>query len=422
MGDCITPAAISDIASKDTGRIVGTIAKCLAANSPYMSILKGGVFESGVGDQVRSVVQMQGAPGDSLAEPAFINDTDIAGTRGLQDLSDVTEFTYRLKSKRGYGPRVNVKNGYAAFKDSYLRAEDALAKTVTQYINSDIRAQLTRQSASKFICNSTVAFDQAFKGGNETDIATQFVQTLPNATPTFKAIHALARYIKEALFAEMFPAGDKGQAHFKVIAEADVIEAWRAETGVNTTLLSFVNGSYTLGEKALSSYSFEQSPAYRGLAFAVDQRPQRALGFISGGGSAGDLNLVDPIVRIPNVGKNTSYSKANPMWLTAPYGVLHLIADGSFERQVPERYVGEGTFKFAPQLAMGELEWHYIKDNDCNVFGDFGNHIYQITRAYKPLRPQHIVSVFYKRSVTDLGLTAATAPTLLSSDGGVYTP
>ena len=100
--------------------------------------------------------------------------------------------------------------------------------------------------------------------------------------------------------------------------------------------------------------------------------------------------------------------------------MLHIVADGSFERQVPERYVGEGSFKFAPQLAMGELEWSYNKDNDCNQFGDFGQHIYQITRAYKPLRPQFVCSVLYKRDVTDLGLSAATAPTQLSSGGGIY--
>lgn len=417
MGDCITPAELSDIASKDTTRIQGTIAKCLAANSPYMAILKGGVFESGLSDEVKSIVQMQAAPGDSLAEPSFVNDTEVCGTSGAQDLSDVAEYTYRLQSKRGFGPRVCVKKGYAAFKSSYLASEDSLAKLITQYINADIRAQLTRKSASKFVCSTALEFNEAFKGGQETDIDIQFGDDLPNAAPSFKAVHAIARYIKEALFAEMFPAGDKGQAHFRIIAESDVIEAWRAETGVNSTLLAFVSGGYQLGDKALSSYSFETAPAYRGLAFATDQRPQRALGFKENG----DLDLVNPVVLVPNVGKNTSSAKVNPMWLTAPYGVIHLIAEGSFERQVPERYVGEGSFKFAPQLHMGELEWSYIKDNDCNVFGDYGNHIYQITRAYKPLRPQHIVSILYKRNEVDLGLVSATAPTLLSSDGSEYT-
>jgi hypothetical protein len=83
-----------------------------------------------------------------------------------------------------------------------------------------------------------------------------------------------------------------------------------------------------------------------------------------------------------------------------------LTAEGTFERQTPEQYTGEGTFKFAPQLHGGELEWHYVKDNDINEWGDFGRHHYQIERAYTPLRPQHIVPVIYKRPQVDLGLTA----------------
>jgi hypothetical protein len=43
------------------------------------------------------------------------------------------------------GPHVNVKQGYGAFKSSYLTAEDSLRKLVTQYINADVQAQLGHQ-------------------------------------------------------------------------------------------------------------------------------------------------------------------------------------------------------------------------------------------------------------------------------------
>ena len=56
---CDTPSDISDIASKDVNRIVGVIAKALAANSPYMNVINGGVFPSGTSDAIRSIVQMQ---------------------------------------------------------------------------------------------------------------------------------------------------------------------------------------------------------------------------------------------------------------------------------------------------------------------------------------------------------------------------
>jgi hypothetical protein len=407
MGDCITPAAASDIARKDTNRLIGSVARTLAANSPFINVLRGGTFPSGTSDTVRTAVQMQAAPGDSLALPTFVCDIDLCGQVGLQDLTDAIEYTTKLESKRGFGPRVCVKKGYAAFKSSYLAAEDSMKKLVTQYINSDVRAQLYLRSASKFTAAVGYDFTSLFTGGNETDIGVQFAPILPTGPMSFKALHYLARYIKENLFAEMFDVGGKGMPHFKVIASADQIELFREESGVKDVLLSFVNGSYKFGEDSLRGYSWASAGAYRGLAFGIDQRPLRATGFKANG----DLNLVDPVTIVTNSAKNTAYAKLNPAWASAPYEVGFLIAENSFERLVPERFVGEGSFRWNPQLHMGELDWHYEIDNDCNVWGDFGWHKYQIIRAYKPVRPQFVVPFLYRRCTADLGLAACDVPT-----------
>lgn len=397
-GQCLTPATLSDIAKKDTSRLVGTIAKALAANSPFINLIGGGVVPSGVSDEIRTSVQMQAAPGDSTALPTFVCDTELCGTVGLQDLTDAVDFTARLESKRGFGPRVCVKKGYAAFRSSYLSAEDSMKKLITQYVNADIRAQLYLRSASKFNATKGYDFDSLFTGGTETDLGVKFTPLNPTGPISFKAVHTIARYMKEALFAETFGGGAKGM--FRFIGSSDIIESFRAETGVKEILIALATGSYRLGEVAVSAYSFEESPAYRGISFATDQRPLRASA-ISGSGVP---TLVDPITVVTNASKNTAYATANPAWLTAPYEIAFLVADNSFNRLVPERYVGEGSFKFAPQLHMGELDWHYHIDNDCNTFGDFGWHKYQITRAYQPVRPQHICPIIYKRCKADLGL------------------
>jgi hypothetical protein len=396
---CDDPSVISDIASKDSNRIIGTIAKALAANAPYLNVISGGVFPSGVSDSVRSVVQMQAAPGDSLAIPTFVCDVDICGQAGAVDKTDTIDFTLQLESFRGRGPSICVKKGYAAFKGSYVMAEDSLKKLVTQYVNADVRAQLYLRSASKFTANANYDFNSLWTGGFETDLGVKFAPLLPTGPMTFKALHYIARYMREVLFAEWY-GQDKGMPHFRFIGGSDQVEYFRSEVGVQNVMVALTTGSYKLGETTLSAYSFEQSPAYRGIAFGVDQRPLRATGFKVDG----TLNLVDPVTIVTNSSKNTAYAKPNPSWLTADYEVGLLIADGSFERLVPEKYVGEGSFKFAPQLHAGELEWHYMVDNECNQWGDFGWHKYQITRAYKPLRPQHIVPILYKRCQADLGL------------------
>lgn len=396
---CDTPPEISDIASKDTSRLVGAIAKALAANAPYLNVIGGGTFPAGVSDEIRSVVQMQAAPGDSLAIPQFVCDTELCGNLGHEDQVDVVDFTARLESFRGRGPRICMKKGYAAFKGSYVMAEDSLKKLITQYINADVRAQLYLRSASKFTAAAGYDFDSIWTGGSETDLGVKFAPILPTGPMTFKALHYIARYLREVLFAEWF-SNDKGAGHFRFIGGSDQIEYFRSEVGVQNIMIALTEGGYRLGEVALTAYGFETSPAYRGLAFGVDQRPLRASGF----NPDGTLAVIDPVTIISNPTKNTAYAKPNPAWLAADYEVGTLIADGSFERLVPERYVGEGSFKFAPQLHMGELEWHYQIDNGCNQWGDYGWHKYQITRAYKPLRPQHIVPILYKRCKADLGL------------------
>lgn len=407
-----TPQEISDIASRDSHRLVGAIAKALAANAPFLNLLNGGVFPAGTSDQIRNVVQMQAAPGDSFAIPAFICDRDLCGNLGVQDLTDTIDYTTQLESFRGKGPQICVKKGYSAFKGSYMMAEDSLKKLITQYINADVRAQLYLRSASKFTANANYDFTSLFTGGNPTDLGVTFAPLLPTGPMTFKALHYIARYLREVLFAEWFV--DSGSMpSFRFIGGADQVEYFRNEIGVENVMCCLTSGGYKLGESVLTKYQWETSAAYRGISFGVDQRPLRATGF----NPDGTLAIVDPVTIVANPARNTAYAKANPAWLNADYEVGFLVAEGSFERLVPERYIGEGSFKFAPQLHMGELEWHYEIDNGCNQWGDYGWHKYQITRAYKALRPEHVVPILYKRCKADLGLVDCIDDTSLSFTG-----
>ena len=403
--DCtnIDSGVVCDIAVRDTNRLVGSVARALAANSPFIGILAGGTFRSGIGDTVVSAVEMQAAPGDSLAVPTFIDQTLLCGTRGTQEKTGKVEFSYKLQGKRGQGPKVCVKEGFGAFKTSYQTAEDALRKLITQYINADVQAQLVLKSATKASAIAGGTIPSNTVGGTENDIDITWTGlALPNAALSFKALHAWARYLKEGLFGEMFSADGKAQPHFRAIGGSDIIESFRAEVGVENVLLALTTGGYKLGENSVSAYAFESSPAYRGIAFGTTHRPLR-YNEVDGDGIPIFLNPVETVQESSE--DCTAYAQPNPEWAAALYEILILVAEGTFERQVPEQYVGEGTFKYAPQLHAGELEWHYVKDNTCNQWGDFGWHNYQITRAYKPLRPQHIIPIAFKRDQVDLGLT-----------------
>lgn len=397
-GQCISPDAVSDFANKDTNRIQGKIAEVLAYRSPYINILKGGTIEN-ISDVVRSVVPERAVVSASLAKPVFTNDVSMCGAMGGQDQVGSTEYSYQLQSLRGRGPRVCVKTSRTAFKDSYLRAQQSLEKGILQIMNADIRSVLHIQSGVKYVANSTKTFEAGLTGDAQ-QINTQFAQFEPDGALSFKVLKKLGSFLREEMLADPFVDDNMGEM-FKFIGSYDQIEFFRQELDIKEDVRALTTGRYQLGERSVAGYQFEGP--YRGISFGIDQQPLRTNGF----DGDGNLVLIEPeiaVVTTKGVG-----ARRNPAWVQAAFEVGFLLATDSFERQTPESYTGEATFKFAPQLYMGELIWRYIIDNDCNMFGDFGQHIYEISRAMRPVRPQNVIPILYQRCVFDTGLVACTS-------------
>lgn len=397
--ECIDLSAVQNFAAKDTNRIVGQIGKVLARKSPYINILKGGSLPN-VSDVVRSVVQEQAVLASSLAEPTFTNDTELCGVGAEADEVGSTEYQYQLQSLRGRGPRVCIKTSRTAFKGAYLQAQVALEKGILRLMNADVRATLLRRSGVKFTAASGVSFDSLISGDAQ-DIDTPFIDTLPTSPMNFKSLYRLGTFLREDLLAE--PFGTENGDFFMVLAGIDQIEVFRNDADVKEDLVALTTGSFQIGKEAISGYRFQ---GYRGMAFGVDTQPLR-------------FNVLDdegfPVLIEPEVGVNVSNGRGarrNPAWVSALYEIGFMVAGDSFERLVPERFVGEGSFKFAPQLSMGELEWVAQRDNDCNLFLDYGQHIYQISRAYRPIRPHNVIPFAYKRCPGDTGLDACVSSSL----------
>ena len=398
--DCIPLATIQNFASKDVNRIIGQIGRVLARKSPYINSIDGGTLPN-VSDVVRSVVEEMAVPAASLAAPQFVNDTTLCGVGATPDQVGSTEYTFQLQTLRGAGPRVCVKQARTAFKGSYLQAQIALEKTILQLINADIRYQYLLQSGIKFVVNSTKTFSQSLTGDMQVLGAPWATGAVPDAPMNFKTLYKIGSFMREEMLAEPF-ATREGE-FFQVMASADQIENFRNDADVKEDLIGLTTGSFKLGEESISGYQFM---GYRGFAFGIDQQPLRASGF----DGSGNLILVNPT--ISTAVTNGFAQRRNPAWVAAPYEVMFVIAGEAFKRLVPESYTGEGTFRFAPQLAMGELEWTYFRDNDCNLYGDFGQHIYQIQRAIQPIRPQNVCAIVYKRCPFDgIPLACSTSAT-----------
>ena len=385
--ECIPLATVQNFASQDVNRIIGQIGRVLARKSPYINSIDGGTLPN-VSDVVRSVVEEMAVPAASLAAPTFVNDTTLCGIGATPDQVGSTEYQFQLQTLRGAGPRVCVKQARTAFKGSYLQAQVSLEKTILQIINADIRYQYLIQSGIKYVVDSTAAFTSNLTGDMQ-QINTLFANKVPDAPMNFKTLYRIGTFLREEMLAE--PFATKDGEFFQVLASADQIENFRNDADVKEDLLYLSAGSFKLGEESIAGYQFM---GYRGFAFGIDQQPLRATANV-----AGVLTLVNPIVSTAVT--NGFAQRRNPAWVSAPYEVMFVVAGEAFKRLVPEQYVGEGTFRFAPQLAMGELEWTYFRDNDSNLYGDFGQHIYQIQRAIQPIRPQNVCAIVYKRCAFD---------------------
>lgn len=387
--DCISLSAVQDFAAKDVNRIVGQVAKVLARKSPYINILKGGTIPN-VSDVVRSVVQERAVLASSLAAPQFTNDVALCGTGAEADETGSTEYQYQLQSLRGRGPRVCIKTSRTAFKDAYLTAQGSLEKAILQLTNSDIRYTIMRRSGVKFLAKKGATFDNLVSGESQ-QIDTPFADGLPDSPMNFQSLYRLGTLAREDLLVEPFSTSQGD--YFNVIAGIDQIENFRNDADVKEDLISLTTGSYKLGEASIAGYQFQ---GYRGFAFGVDSQPLRFATM-----TEGMPDLIEPEVGVSVT--NGRGARRNSAWVNAPYEIGFLIGGDSFSRLTPESYTGEGTFRFAPQLHMGELEWVAQRDNDCNLFLDYGQHIYQISRAYRPIRPHAVIPFAYKRCQFNTG-------------------
>lgn len=389
--------AISEFAATDENRINGLIAKHIARKSPYMNVFPGGTFPANFSQVQRSVVQGEAALGNSLTVPNFVSSVDLCGDIGQQDQVGSTEYQYQLQGMRGRGPRVCIKQAYNTFEDAYVRAYESLKDGMRKLVNADVRATAAIRSGTKFICRSTQSFEQNILG-TQAGIDQDWGSLLPDSQPTFKVIRRLGRLLKEDYGFDMYDTS-AGEV-FKLIGSDDLIESLRNDTDVKSDMNVLTQGSFKYGSESIKAYQFEVN--YRGFAFGVDPQPLRATGINADGTAA----WIAP--QVPVATSNGVEFRVNPNWAAphiAQYEVALLFAPGTFERLTPEKYTGEGEFNWPAQLSAMDLKW-WVPKGDDNAWQDYGQHIYQIERAYKPIRPHGVIAILYRRCPFATGLAA----------------
>jgi hypothetical protein len=369
-----------------------------AVFSPFANVLEGGTVANNENISIRTLVRNRSFPGHSIVAPTFTRADQVCGTKGEQTTIGQTEFITQLETLRGRGPLVCVNESRYAVLDSYTQAELSIKDAVTQLVNNDIRYQLLVRSGVKATVQAGVQFSSQVNGGIN-QVAVPFPAIgLPTAPPTFEYLVRLRNFVQQTMRVQTFGSGSKSYA--VAIGSADTVEYWRNQANIREDFRALTTGRYLQGYEGLSAYEFTDIP-FRGLAFGIDQEPLRFDEVDENGFPV----LIEPVLNeAGDYGFNAN--PTNPAWLNAKYEISFLVFRNSFKRIVPERFTGEGTFRFAPQMAMGELQWVFRPDNDCNLFGDFGQHIYQVTRAFQAVQPHAVIPIIHTRCDADLGLVA----------------
>lgn len=412
MPDIITPSLATDFASRDYQRLTGQLTLSIMRRTPYNDVLDGGTFENAISDEQRSVVVERAVVGQSLTVPQFVNDTDSCGLTGPAMQPGSTEYITRLGTLRGQGPRICVKGMRSAFQNSYSAAQDSMQKQLLSLGNADVRAQIFLGSGIKAKVQTGVPFESMISGDIQRLNVSVNNATPPDSQLTFAFLEYFNTFAIEDLTLEPWDAmdleGNPAGVMAKFIGSQAVISQMRKESGVREDIRALVTGRYDIGEKTILGYTW--TGPFRGIGFGIDSQPLRFNTFATVGGQL-IPQFIEPEIAV-QVSKGWA-SRPNPAWRSAQYEVGFLLYRNSFRRLVPEAYTGVGDWRFPAQYSQGELEFLVIRDS-LNPYGDWGQHFYQIIRAYRPERPHAVIPILYKRCLPDLGL----APCVIGSYSG----
>lgn len=398
----LTNADYNDGIASQNPVLRNEIIRFIALNDPYSNIMDGGTTQSNAGDTIRTLVTNRLVTNQSLTQPVFADAINVCGTIGAAAEFGQTEFITKVENLRGKGPTICVKQARNSVIESFNIAGQNLKDAIRSVMSADNRNQILVKSGVKAVLKSgATSLSQILTGGYN-QVAVPFLGGLPTSPVSHKFLVTLSNYMRDNLSPEFF--GDGAGQFFVFISSSDMTEALRNQAGLKQELLAFVTGNDKGVGDALKKYAFIDYP-YRGIKLAIDQQPLR----FNTVNAQGFPNLIEPLKRtVTDFGVD---NETNPAWSAALYEVGFLVSKGTFRRLVPERYVGEGSFKWEPQFVMGELLWRNIIDNQCNPFGDFGYHLYQIERAIQARRPHAVIPVLYKRCAVDLGLDSCTGLT-----------
>ena len=389
------------------------------SEAPYLNMYPPGKLDNNMGATFRASVQERTSLAGSLVNPTFTADNQMCGTIPPADRSGTKEFTLALGTFKGRSNQICIRQARQAFLTAYSRETSAMKDGIKRLVNAEGRAQALLYGGTKAVASSTGMISQVLTGG-ELAIGTPFEGAYaPDSPLSFEFVKTVANTMRDSFHLQPFDSS-AGEL-IKFIGSTEITDRFRNEVDTRGDLRAAVTGDYKIGEELIKPFYY--NGPYRGIGYAIDPQPLRAIvaaggnlsptvapfttsyvpGYGPQDGGSMVLAFVEPEIAVQST--NGYGSRANPAWLNATYEVAFLSFDNSFTRLAPKPYGGESDVKFPDVVGLEMLDWYAGKDRDCNRYGEFGDFAYVISRAYQPEHPEAICSLLYKRCPLLTGLT-----------------
>jgi hypothetical protein len=377
--------------------------------SPWANIIPSSPTEANMGDTIESVVTPRAVTNQDQVEPEFTNFTSTGCTlEGPVSQMGNIRFSTQLEILRGETEYICLFANWDTVYGALAQSISALKTEISYLYNTDVKSKLVRYSGLKASVQDGVKPSASTEGG-EWQVQVDFPAALPTANITFAWTKAFLNYITEVFEVSMFGSG--ADQHAKFIGSASVLDAFRNEIGAagpNTALIAGTTGGYNDAKKQLWEFMWEESN-FRGLKFAKDRYPLRYNNVDANGYPMWIAPRVKVLVTTTNSGSGYRLAP-NPVWANAVYEVAVMVFQDSFRRRVPSQFVGQGEIKYPSQNFGGDLRWSFLQDA-CNKWGDKGQFLYQVARAYQvgASGAHSIIPISFKRCPEDYGLSACSS-------------
>lgn len=370
----------------------------ISLGDPYASLYEGGTVAPHEGETITT--QLAGRPvmNKSFTAPAFVAKSTLCNLKGEQADFGSEQYTATLEGTRGESQLICVHNNFNKLDRELEQHVNGLKENIKEFVMADHRYNLLLNSGHKYVARSTLGFNQRITGAEYT-VATGFVGGLPDATLTWRQLVRLVKELKTRMRITGFGFG--ANLHARFIGSAELVENLRNEQTNHAELSTLAQGGDRETIAAFKSFNWEMP--YRGISMAEDERPLR----FNTVNASGFPVLIEPYeVKVGNAGEHETIQDD---WIEAEYEVSFLALGMPFKKLVPEDLtVGGGGARWAPQNVIGTVEWLMERDMTVNKYGDLGQWIWQVIRAYQPTKPWAVVPILSKRCSPGDDITACT--------------